>query len=227
MQKMMIFMSRPSTKTPSQFQGEIEAYLYHHERLFKAIRYALADDHIAVAQPLAIVNSAHPKDAMVSVWYDTVVDAGQFITGLASFAESYQAYAVQENVPLYHEAPLGRVTGMCQVALLKRPEHLNHSQWLDIWLNSHTKIAIETQSTFSYRQNVIVDTFDTPLYRLYDAIVEEQFPAAAMNNRAVFFNAPDDDEQYRANEKKMIDSVMRFIDFSAFECVPMSEYRLK
>jgi hypothetical protein len=227
MEKVIIFLYRPKVLDVAQFQRNIEDYLKKHEKKLSAIHYALADDDVAPAHAMAMVNSLHPKDAMISVWYEPGFDVAHFIEGIKNITEHFQAYAVQENVPLKYDAPLGRVNGMCQIALLKKPAHLNHAQWLDIWLNSHTQIAIDTQSTFSYRQNVVVDTYQNPSQPVYDAIVEEQFPAAAMTNRAVFFNGEHDVEKYKANEQKMIESCLRFIDFNAFECMPMSEYRLK
>ncbi len=227
MQKVMIFLFRPKVVTVVQFQQQIEDYLKKYQHQFTAIRYTLADDDVAPAQSLAMSNSLHPKDAVVSVWYEPAVAVAKFIEGFKNISDHYQAYAVQENVPLLFDAPIGRVPGMCQIALLKKPAHLNQAQWLDIWLNSHTQIAIDTQSTFSYRQNVVVDTYQNPTQPIYDAIVEEQFPSAAMTSRAVFFNAEHDAVQYKVNEQKMIESCLRFIDFNAFECMPMSEYRLK
>jgi len=55
---------------------------------------------------------------------------------------------------------------MYQVVLLRKPPRLSHEQWLEIWLGSHTQVAIDTQSTFGYRQNVIVRplTFAAPPY---------------------------------------------------------------
>ena len=80
---------------------------------------------------------------------------------------------------------------------------------------------------YSYRQNISVLAEPSDAWPLMDAIVEESFPEAAMTDRAVFFNAGDDQEKYKENEKRMIDSCMRFIDFDKFDCVPMSEYIIK
>ena len=61
---------------------------------------------------------------------------------------------------------------------------LSYEQWLDIWHNSHTRVAIDTQSTFGYRQNVVVRPL-TYLAPPIDAIIEENFPPAAMSDRNV------------------------------------------
>ena len=227
MHKLMLFLSRPSAVGVADFRSAIEAQLSAISASFLKIRYSIADDDVAPAKPLAIVSSAHPKDAVVSLLSDNQPDSQAVVRLFESIASVVQVYEVEERVPLLHEGKPGRVEGMCQIALLKRPAHLTCKQWLGIWLNSHTQIAIDTQSTFSYRQNIVETVFPAAAVPAYDAIVEEQFPAAAMSDRSVFFDAPGDEARYKANEKAMVDSVVRFIDFAAFECVPMSEYRLK
>ena len=116
-----------------------------------------------------------------------------------------------------------RVEGMCQVACFCKPSELDHDAWLATWQGSHTATAIETQSTFAYRQNLVVRrlTEDTPPCH---AIVEENFPAAAMTSDEAFYEAEGDPDKYQANLKAMIDSVMRFIDFESMERLPFSEY---
>ena len=92
-----------------------------------------------------------------------------------------------------------------------------------MWQGSHTQVAIDTQSTFGYRQNVIVRalTYAAPHYR---AIIEENFPAAAMTSPHAFYDAVGDDARYKANLKAMIDSCARFIDMDRIDVVPTSEY---
>ena len=58
----------------------------------------------------------------------------------------------------------------------------------------------------------------------YDAIVEENFPAAAMSSQQAFYAAEGDEPKYRANLKAMIDSCVRFIDFDRIDVIPTSEY---
>ena len=119
-----------------------------------------------------------------------------------------------------------RTWGMCQVVLLGRPERLSEQQWIDIWHGSHTRIAIETQSTFAYRQNVIARPM-TPDAQPFDAIIEECFPPEAMSSQHVFYAAVGDDEKLQAHQRSMIDSCMRFIDFERIEVLPCSEYVLR
>ncbi len=69
---------------------------------------------------------------------------------------------------------------------LQRPRRLSEQQWLEVWQGSHTRVAIDTQSTFGYRQNVITRpmTYAAPPF---DAIVEENFPQEAMTSQHAFY----------------------------------------
>ena len=121
------------------------------------------------------------------------------------------------------ESPTRRVEGMCQVVFLQKPDRLSYEQWLDTWHHSHTQVAIDTQSTFGYRQNVVARAL-TEGAPPCDAIIEENFPAAAMNSQQAFYAAVGDEVKFRANQKAMIDSCVRFIDFDKIDVLPTSEY---
>jgi EthD domain len=112
---------------------------------------------------------------------------------------------------------------MNQVVLLQCPLRLTRQQWLQIWQHSHTPVAIETQSSFGYRQNIVMHPVSEPLV-LCDAIVEENFPAEAMTDREAFYGAAGNPTLKAEREKRMIDSCTRFIDFDRIDCIPTSEY---
>lgn len=223
----MIFLKKSAEISPYLWRQELAQLMESYRSDILIGRYAINDEDVQEAQHLAMISSAHPKDATISIFVNDDFNIEAFVAMCENLADGVVVYEVLETEPLKEIPPLGRVRGMCQIALLKRPAHLTEEQWLTIWQGSHTQIAIDTQSTFSYRQNKVVRVLASGDYPLYDAIVEEQFPSEAMTNRAVFFNAKDDEEKYKANEKAMIDSCMRFVDFSAFECIQMSEYRIK
>ena len=138
-------------------------------------------------------------------------------------------FGVSEKEPLpnkKHPAKVGqRVHGFCQVAFLQRPDRLMKEEWLSIWQQSHTQVAIETQSTFAYKQNLIEDFYGNNGYSL-DAIVEENFPPEAMISDHAFYDAEDDIELEKRQER-MMTSCARFIDFDRIDVVPMSEYLVK
>ena len=115
-----------------------------------------------------------------------------------------------------------RTPGMLQLAFLKLPERLQYDEWLSIWQDSHTQVAIDMQSTLIYRQNVVQSCLsDNDLG--YSAIVEEAFPLEAMTSQHAFY-AVQSDAQLAARQSAMWNSSKRFIDLSDLDVLPTSEY---
>jgi len=166
---------------------------------------------------------------MASIWSENLDDALEVCEAWKQASDKNSLFGVSEKEPLPNKkypAEVGeRVHGFCQVALLQRPERLMKEEWLSIWQQSHTQVAIETQSTFGYRQNLIEDVYGNNDYSL-DAIVEENFPPEAMTSDHAFYDAEDDIELGKRQER-MMTSCARFIDFDRIDVVPMSEYLVK
>lgn len=116
-----------------------------------------------------------------------------------------------------------RCEGMANLAFLRRPERIGREQWLSMWLEDHTQIAIDTQSTTGYTQHVVVRalTEDAPVI---DGIVEEVFPIEAVRDLGVFFDARGSDERMAANVRAMTDSTARFLDDGTVDAVPTGRY---
>jgi len=171
-------------------------------------------------------------DAFVSVWLDTAnADRRRpFDDAVGEFAERVAAYLVTESRPIvntrFPSNPGERTAGFAQVALFQRPPRLSQQAWLDVWLGSHTQIAIDTQDTFLDVQNVVsrVLTFDAPPY---GAIVEEGFPPAAFGNLRAFYDAVDDEDRFARHQAAMAKSCQRFIDFDKLDVVQTSQYVIK
>lgn len=125
-----------------------------------------------------------------------------------------------------HHVAGERTEGFAQVAFLRRPDHLPEADWRRRWLDDHTPVALETQDTFGYVQNVVVRalTEDAPPW---DGVVEELFPAAAMTDPHAFFDAPGDEERLRANQRAMFGSCARFLDVSTIDVLPTSQHVLR
>lgn len=194
------------------------------------LKVCIVDKDVEEAAQYRMEASKPAIDGLVSLWVNSAIChqvLEQIITG---FTSRLDGYLVSESEPLVNteqRVPQGqRTPGMNQVVFLKKPKRLSYEQWLEIWLQSHTQIAIDTQSTFSYRQNLIVRPL-TASAPAFDAIVEENFPVAAMSDRAAFYNAVGDQALYKKREQQMIDSCIRFIDFDQLDCIPSSEYVVK
>ncbi len=104
-----------------------------------------------------------------------------------------------------------------------RMDELSRDEWLALWQRDHTQVAIDTQATFGYRQNLVVRPLSAGAPAI-DAVVEENFPPEAMTSQAAFYDAGDDPELLQRRRAAMLESCRRFIDFDRLDCLPMSEY---
>jgi hypothetical protein len=167
-----------------------------------------------------------PAVAMVSVW--TQQSYGEQVAAAVGLLEaeavSVAAYLVTESMPIPppDSCSGARTPGLANVALLRRPAYLDVSTWLYRWQINHTTVAIETQATFGYIQNVVVRRL-TPDAPAIDGIVEESFPAGAVSDPYIFYGARDEaDLQDRLG--RMIDSVSKFGAHENIDTVPTSRY---
>ena len=125
----------------------------------------------------------------------------------------WHAYLVSESLQLQGPpAPEGgeRYAGFTQIVPLTVPPALSWAEWRRRWQGDHTRVAVETQSSFRYVQNLVVRPLG-PGAPGFAAIVEESFPLEAASNPAVFYDAEDDDSRFQANVARMMESCGRFI----------------
>ena len=195
----------------------------------RALQVIVADSAVAPAAPLRIARTRPLPDALVTLWLHTHLDRAPAEQALARAAPRIAGYLVLESEPIPNRdrrAPDGeRTSGYSQLALLQRPPRLAAEHWLQIWQGSHTAVARETQSTFRYVQNRVVEALTSGAPH-FDALVEECFPAAAMTSQHAFYDALGDDAKLAANRGRMLESSARFIDFDRIDVIPMSEYVL-
>ena len=192
------------------------------------VQINIADD--AVAAAIVRVKELDPQmEAVISLWFDTAMDRVRQPVErvLEAAAATVAGYLVTESVPLRNttrQAPLGeRTDGFANIAFLRRPEHQSVQDWLDAWQNGQTEVAIETQSTFGYTQNVVVRPVTAGAPR-FDGIVEELFPPEALTDLHAFFDAVGDDEKLARNMTRMGESTARFGATDSIDVVPTSQY---
>ena len=192
----------------------------------RGLRISVVDEAVAPAQPMRQSHLCEAPAGLVSVWVDSAHHRDAVEGLLADCCDRFAGYSVAESAPLVAPETEGeRVAGMNQVVFLQRPERLERGHWLDVWLDSHTDIAIETQSTFAYRQNIVVRPL-TEAAPSIDAIVEEGFPEVAMTSPHAFYDA-ESDEALERRVGVMLESCARFIDFERINVTPMIDYLLK
>ena len=234
MEKLIYPLWKPEQKGADQFRDQMLKVLapLTERAEVRGLRLAVADTAVADGEQRRMAATRPLPDAMVSVWLDAAAGGRlQLESQLEEVVSRYHCYLVTEAEPLVNRshppAEDGRVPGMCHVVFLQRPPRLSEAEWLNIWQGSHTQVAIDTQSTFGYRQNVIVRGLSYAAPPLH-AMIEQNFPAEAMaSNHAFYGVAEDDDEGLARNAQAMMDSVSRFIDFDRIDVIPMSEYLLK
>lgn len=237
MEKLIYPLWRPESQDPDAFRDtllDVTSPMLADNKV-RALRLAVADSAVAAAAGKRMSSGGFGEDGLpdgvLSVWLDAAGCRGAIEALLAPAVRQFHCYLVTEAEPLVNEAhtpvPGERAYGMCQVVFLQRPPRLGEREWLTIWKDSHTGIAIETQSTFGYRQNVIERALsaDAPVM---DAMIEENFPPEAMSSDHAFYGVQSgDDASLQANLEAMLSSCARFIDFDKIEVIPMSEYVLR
>lgn len=141
----------------------------------------------------------------------------------------WAGYLVTESEPIVSDDPPSvrhRMEGFAQFVLLRIPTGLSRAEWLERWQGEHTQVAIDTQSTFRYVQNIVARSFGPapdPGGEVA-AVVEECFPIGAMTDPAVFYDSVGDDERLARHTTAMMESVGRFMEEGAPPMVWTSEY---
>jgi len=190
----------------------------------RGIRMLLADDRAVRGLRIA----QRDPTVVIGVWVDSATQRAPLESVLTQVTSGLAGYLALESVPLVntgHVVPLGeRIPGLYTVAFLEKPDRLDYATWLELWQGQHTAIAIATQRTFLYVQNLLVRAL-TPDAPPWTAIVEEAFPAEAATDPMQFYDASSPAE-LAAQQHRMTASCERFIDFARFETLPMSAYVL-
>lgn len=161
--------------------------------------------------------------ALASVW--TAGDVGNALDIITRSSDEGEcdAYRVTERVRLDPaRTPAGvRADVLAQVALLRRPDSMSREAYLDYWLGEHTAIAIRTQNTSAYVQNIVEETL-TPSSPSIAAIVEEHFPMAALADAHAFYGSRGDDGELERRMAELMASVARFGADRDLDLVPTS-----
>lgn len=173
----------------------------------------------ALGHPFGVEPEAGTDQIMAAVfaWVDSAEGSklASALPGPGPAGAAWHGWLVCESEPLpnrrYPPGPDGQVPGFAQLVALSRPEHLSWGEWRRNWQGGHTPVAINTQSTFRYVQNVIFRAL-TPGAPGFAAIVEECFPAAAATDLHVFFDAVGDDARLARHMAAMSESCDRFMD---------------
>ncbi|MCW2813924.1 MAG: hypothetical protein JWN84_1379 [Nocardioides sp.] len=193
-----------------------------------ATRVQVNVDDEPVAAAMRIPAGTTPIGAVVSVWVDSLDVAPAVTAALQPTAGSLAGWEVEERRPIDPPETWdgSRVDGLANIAVLRRPEDLSVEDWRHRWLVDHTPVAIATQGTFGYLQNVVV----APVTDLPDgvapvaALVEELFPSAGITDIHAFYGSGGDDAELNDRITRLMTSVGRFGADRDLDLVPTSRY---
>ncbi len=234
MEKLLYPLWKDSSLSGDAFREELLHQLAPELAALKEVhglRICVADNAVAAASKRRIQSQPPVADAMLSLWVDFAGAAAHWAPLIDAHVSHKTAYLVAEAEPLVNQQrhpsrPGERVYGMCHVVFMSAPVDMARDEWLALWKDSHTQIAIDTQSTFGYRQNLVVRRLseDTPPCH---AVVEENFPPEAMTSDHAFYASGGDETLLQRHMNAMMESCARFIDFTKIDVIPMSEYLIK
>lgn len=164
-----------------------------------------------------------PITAVVSVWTE---DPAAALAALHEVDESADAWLVEERSPIPPPVvPDGeRADAFANLAFLRRPATMSAQEWRSDWLDRHTQVAIDTQGTFGYVQNPVLEAL-TPGAQDVAGIVEELFPMAGMSDPHAFYGSGGDDAELQRRLTVLMDSCARFGAADGLDLVPTSRYR--
>lgn len=187
-----------------------------------AVQVNIDDDAVA---PALRFGPSEPITALVSIWSDGDVAAVLDMIDQTLDEPEVHAYRVTEHVRLDPEpVPDGaRSDVMAQMAVLRKPESMRDDEYLSYWMVRHTPVAIRTQNTSAYVQNVVQEVL-TPTSPVVSGIVEEHFPMAAMSDPHEFYGSGGDDRELQRRMAELLESVVKFGADQGLDLVPTSRY---
>jgi len=193
------------------------------------IRLNIRDAAVEPAAALVQQWQAPQQDAIAQFWLPSA--NAHFRAAIdAIFAKAcgrFEAWLVAESTIIpnsAHPASAGkRLWGWSQASFISFRPDKTWEEAVAHWHSHHTRVAIDTQSNFEYVQNIIVRAL-TPGAPDYGAFVEECFPAEAMTDPQVFFDAVGDKEKFDHNLAQMMESCAGFIDFTRVDIIPSSQF---
>ena len=184
-------------------------------------------DDAEVAEAPLRFGPGTPITAVVSLWLadpagDGLADA---VAALREVDPTADGWLVEERVPI--EPPTvadgERADALANLAFLRRPASMTPDEWRADWLGRHTSIAIQTQGTFGYVQNPVLQAVTEHAPEVA-GIVEELFPMAGMTDSHAFYGSGGDDEELKRRFTLLMESVGRFGADQGLDLVPTSRY---
>lgn len=133
------------------------------------------------------------------------------------------AYLCEGSTPLIPQLNVGeRFFGTLQLCCFQRRADINAAELQQYWLQEHTGVALSTQNTLGYRQNLVSRSGEPH----FDGIVEEYFPPEASHSMHAFFADGDNETRMWEHIEKLTKSSERFLDLERSEVIHLSDTRI-
>ena len=231
MEKLIYALWRAESESPDDFNARIlQDVPSRLDALARGLRINIQDNSVAEGTSPRLIATDPQMETVVQLWVHSASQATceAVESAFAPYVSRSEGWLVCESTPKANEtyAPGTPTEGFSQLAFLQRPSTLDHETWRSNWQDLHTEVAIKTQSTFEYVQNLVV----RPVTRAagpYAAIVEECFPIEALTDASVYFNAADNQAALVLHTQQMMESCARFMDMSGCDCIPTRQYEIK
>jgi hypothetical protein len=187
------------------------------------VQVNLDDDAVAGAQLRIALEE--PIQGFVALPGDADIESVG--TALDGLAVRHAGWRVETEIPIQPPttADGARLDALANIAVLRRPTDQPYDEWLRAWKVLHTPVAIQTQATFGYLQNRVLEAV-TPGAPEVAALVEEHFPMAALGDLHAFYGSGGDDAELARRMEQMMASIARFGADRDLDLVPTSRYLL-
>lgn len=181
----------------------------------------LDDESVA---PAMRISTGAPINAVVSVWGDELYADG-ILTRLRPLSTTVTGWIVTEKIRLSPPPTAAgvRAEALANMAFLRRPQRLDRQAWLTHWMVQHTGVAIRTQATVGYIQNIVVGSL-APQSLPVHGIVEELFAPAAMSDRHEFYGSGGDEAELKTRLGQLMESVNAMGADQSLDLVPTSRF---
>lgn len=200
--------------------------------LVRGLRVNLQDETVAAGTSPRFVVTRPQMEAVVQVWLDTAYAPvrAPVEAALAEVAARVEGWLVAESAPLPNSAhpsqPGQRTAGFSQIVFLSKPQGMDFDTWRSHWQHDHTRVAVETQSSFEYVQNLVVRPL-TKDAMPFVAMIEESFPLDALTDEHVFWDSAGNAKVLEAHRQREMDSCARFIGPEGCDVIPTSQFDVK
>ena len=176
-----------------------------------------------VADAMRIPHCDPPIGAFVTLWTET--DPADLGPALLDAADRVAGWLVEERRPLDPPEHWDgrRAEALANIAALRLPADIPHDEWVRRWHEDHTRVAVETQATFGYLQNLVVAPVTDGAPALV-AIVEELFPPEAAHDMHAFYGSGGDQAELQRRMETLMESVQRIGADRDLDLVPTSRY---